>query len=84
MFTYYKNAGALPADCDIEAMIGEMRPWYDNYCFAKECLKDNNRVFNSDMVLFYLRNYMMYKSSPEVNQFRPFAPISNYRYRRFG
>ena len=66
MFTYYKNAGRLPANCDIEAMIEEMRPWYDNYCFAKECLTDDNRVFNSDMVLFYLRNYMMYKSSPEI------------------
>ena len=31
MFTYYKHAGALPTDCDIEAMIDEMRPWYDNY-----------------------------------------------------
>ncbi|MDY4846292.1 MAG: AAA family ATPase, partial [Parabacteroides sp.] len=40
MFTYYKHAGTLPADCDIEAMIEEMRPWYDNYCFSKECLKD--------------------------------------------
>ena len=66
MFIYYKKAGSLPADCDIEAMIDEMRPWYDNYCFSKECLIDDNRVFNSDMVLFYLRNYMMYKSSPEV------------------
>ena len=66
MFTYYKQAGSLPADCDIEGMIEEMRPWYDNYCFAEECLTDNNRVFNSDMVLFYLRNYMMYKSSPEI------------------
>ena len=56
----------MPADCDIEAMIEEMRPWYDNYCFAEECLTDNNRVFNSDMVLFYLRNYMMYKSSPKI------------------
>ena len=66
MFTYYKNAGHLPADCDIEAMIEEMRPWYDNYCFAEECLTDNTRVFNSDMVLFYLRNYVMYKSSPKI------------------
>ena len=65
MFTYYKGVGMLPGDCDIEAMIEEMRPWYDNYCFAKECLKDSNRVFNSDMVLFYLRNYIMYKSSPK-------------------
>ena len=66
MFTYYKEVGRLPADCDIEAMIEEMKPWYDNYCFAKECLTDDNRVFNSDMVLFYLRNYIMYKSSPEI------------------
>ena len=66
MFNYYKEAGLLPDNCDIEAMIEEMKPWYDNYCFAKECLKDGNRVFNSDMVLFYLRNYVMYKSSPEV------------------
>lgn len=66
MFKYYKEAGLLPDNCDTEAMIEEMKPWYDNYCFAKECLKDGNRVFNSDMVLFYLRNYVMYKSSPEV------------------
>ena len=66
MFKYYKEAGLLPDNCDIEAIIEEMKPWYDNYCFAKECLKDGNRVFNSDMVLFYLRNYVMYKSSPEV------------------
>ena len=66
MFNYYKEAGLLPDNCDIETMIEEMKPWYDNYCFAKECLKDENRVFNSDMVLFYLRNYVMYKSSPEV------------------
>ena len=65
MFTYYKEAGSLPANCDIEAMIEEMKPWYDNYCFSKECLEDGNRVFNSDMVLFYLRNYMMFKYSPE-------------------
>ena len=65
MFTYYKEAGSLPANCDIEAMIEEMKPWYDNYCFSKECHEDGNRVFNSDMVLFYLRNYMMFKSSPE-------------------
>ena len=66
MFTYYKGVGQLPADCNIDSMIEEMRPWYDNYCFAKECLTDDNRVFNSDMVLFYLRNYVMYRSSPEV------------------
>ncbi len=65
MFTYYKGVGMLPADSDVEAMIEEMRPWYDNYCFAKECLGDGNTVFNCDMVLYYLRNYVNYKHSPE-------------------
>ena len=37
-------------------MIEEMRPWYDNYCFAEECLKDNNRVF------FLLPNMTHYQS----------------------
>ena len=66
MFTYYKEAGQLPADCDIEAMITEMKPWYDNYCFAEECLENDVRVFNCDMVLYYLRNYVSYKSSPKI------------------
>ncbi len=66
MFTYYKNVGQLPADCDIEAMIEEMKPWYDNYCFAKECLKEPNRVFNSDMVLYYLSNYVEDGHTPEI------------------
>ena len=66
MFTYYKEAGQLPAESDIEAMITEMKPWYDNYCFAKECLESDIRVFNCDMVLYYLRNYISYKHSPKV------------------
>ena len=66
MFSYYKEVGMLPADCDIEAMITEMKPWYDNYCFAEECLDRDVRVFNCDMVLYYLRNYVSYKRSPEI------------------
>jgi len=64
MFQYYKDNEKLPKDADIEAMIEEMRPWYDNYCFAKECLSEE-RVFNSDMVLYYLRNYTIYGNVPE-------------------
>ncbi|MBO5180788.1 MAG: ATP-binding protein [Paraprevotella sp.] len=65
MFKYYKSVDMLPDDCDIHAMIKEMKPWYDNYCFAKQCLKDANRVFNCDMVLYYLRNYVSYGCGPE-------------------
>ncbi len=58
MFTYYKENGSLPADSDVEAIVNEMKPWYDNYCFAEEALAKSNRMFNCDMVLYYLRNYM--------------------------
>lgn len=65
MLLYYKEVGMLPAESDVEAMITEMKPWYDNYCFAKECLKQEARVFNCDMVLYYLRQYMDSGHSPE-------------------
>ena len=65
MLLYYKESGMLPAESDVEAMITEMKPWYDNYCFAKECLKQDGRVFNCDMVLYYLRQYMDSGHSPE-------------------
>ncbi|MGN0048580.1 MAG: ATP-binding protein [Bacteroides sp.] len=65
MFTYYREAGMLPAESDVEQMIEEMRPWYDNYCFAKECLTDGNRVFNCDMVLYYLRHYVSRGQGPK-------------------
>lgn len=65
MLLYYKEAGMLPSESDVEAIIAEMKPWYDNYCFAKECLKQEERVFNCDMVLYYLRQYMDSGHSPE-------------------
>ena len=65
MFTYYQQAGKISADCDIEAIIREMKPWYDNYCFSKRALETQSRVFNCDMVLYYLRNYMSRGEAPE-------------------
>ena len=65
MFTYYKEQGLLPKDCDIDAIVNDMKPWYDNYCFAKLALRKSIRMFNCDMVLYYLRNYMDYGQAPE-------------------
>ena len=64
MFTYYKEHGSIPADSDIDAIVNDMKPWYDNYCFAEEALKKKPRMFNCDMVLYYLRNYMDNGCSP--------------------
>ena len=34
-----------------------MKPWYYNYCFAEECL-DEPPMYNSDMVLYFVYNYI--------------------------
>ena len=65
MFTRYRDAGQIPADSNIEAMIEEIKPWYDNYCFSEACLNSKVRVFNCDMVLYYLRNYMDNGKAPK-------------------
>ena len=65
MYNYYKDAGKIPEKCNVEAMINEMKPWYDNYCFAKGSLQSKNRIFNSDMVLYYLRNVLSTGHGPE-------------------
>ncbi|GBU08192.1 hypothetical protein AwDysgo_15230 [Bacteroidales bacterium] len=53
MLTYFKDQGRIKHEVD--EIIDVMRPWYNNYCFAKECL--GNNMYNSDMVLYYLVNY---------------------------
>ena len=65
MFAYYKEVGGIPATSDIEVMIDEMKPWYDNYCFSEDALKNQSKVFNCDMVIYYLRNYIDRGEAPK-------------------
>ena len=62
MFRYYRQNNILTGD--IETMIAEMKPWYNNYCFARMAL-DNDRVFNCDMTLYYLRSQTDFHRAPE-------------------
>lgn len=62
MFCYYQKYGMLIGD--IEAMITEMKPWYDNYCFARMSL-NGDRVFNCDMTLYYLSSQVQKQRPPE-------------------
>ena len=62
MFCYYQQNDMLKGD--VEAMITEMKPWYDNYCFARMSLNDD-RVFNCDMTLYYLNYQVQRGRSPE-------------------
>ena len=64
MFEYFKSAGKVRPDCAVESVIAEMKPWYDNYCFSEDALRTQSRVFNCDMVLYYLRNYIETGESP--------------------
>ena len=64
MFEYFKSAEKVRPDCNVESVIAEMKPWYDNYCFSEDALRTQSRVFNCDMVLYYLRNYMETGESP--------------------
>lgn len=65
LFTYYQKQGKIPADRDIEAIIKEMKPWYDNYCFSESAFETQSKVFNCDMVLYYFRNYMRKGEGPK-------------------
>lgn len=65
LFSYYKALGTIRPDCNIEAVIDEMKPWYDNYCFSEDALHTQSRVFNCDMVLYYLRNYISRGEGPK-------------------
>lgn len=63
MFQYYKDCEQLKGD--IDEMITEIKPWYDNYCFSEESLNRDPKMFNCDMVLYYLRQKIDLGYSPK-------------------
>lgn len=65
MFNYYKDKGEIAANANIDDIVNEMKPWYDNYCFSKSALTSQSKIFNCDMVFYYLRNYLSSGKGPE-------------------
>ena len=63
MIRYYKDAGLISADT--EDMIEDMKPWYNNYCFARASLATDPKMFNTDMVTYYVKHHIDFGSSPE-------------------
>jgi len=55
MLDYYRQYYEFRHTTD--ELIEAMRPWYDNYCFSEDCL-DEPSMFNSDMVLYFVDNYI--------------------------
>ena len=62
MVRYYHDTGLLKGDED--SIIADMKPWYDNYCFAEECYNVNPRIFNSNMVLYYMNSMITTGHAP--------------------
>ncbi len=51
MLTYYSQYFKFP--CSVDEIIETIRPWYDNYCFAKRSF-GKTTMYNSDMLLYFL------------------------------
>ena len=49
---------------DPGAIVREIKPWYDGYCFASERVGTES-VFNSDMVLYHLKSLVAKGRPPE-------------------
>ena len=57
MIRYYQSVGQLQGRTE-DSLVEEMRPWYDNYCFAQEKVDTDPKMFNCDMVLYFLNRVM--------------------------
>lgn len=55
MLTYYSGVSLF--NHSVEELIGKMKPWYDNYCFAPGSYGQTT-MYNSCMVLYFVDNYI--------------------------
>ena len=65
MIRYYKEVGAIKPEFTEDSIINDIKPWYDNYCFAKDSFGKEPSMFNSDMVCYYLSNLIKNGQRPE-------------------
>lgn len=56
MLTYYTDTLGLH-NHTIDELINIMKPWYDNYCFAKSAYGETT-MYNSNMVLYFIDHYI--------------------------
>ena len=56
MIRYYKEVGAIRPELTEDSIVADMKPWYDNYCFAARSYGKEPSMFNSDMVCYYMSN----------------------------
>lgn len=56
MIDYYRGEGAIRETAD--EILPVIRPWFDNYCFALKCYGREEGVYNTDMVMNFVRRYV--------------------------
>ena len=57
---YYISEGAIPAD-EREKILEILKKNYNNYCFSE---KTDEKVYNTDMVLYFFNKYFQKGASP--------------------
>ena len=68
MIRYYQSVGMIEDDGNggvEEDLLAQMRPWYDNYCFADECFDTDPKMFNCDMVIYFMRSLTVNRRLPK-------------------
>ncbi|MCK4765373.1 MAG: AAA family ATPase [Candidatus Aminicenantes bacterium] len=60
MLEYYKSAGKIKHDTSF--LLNIMNNWYGNYLFS---IHDKTRMYNSDMVLYFLKQYFKTQAVPD-------------------
>ncbi len=65
MIRYYKEVGAIGDDKTEDDIIADMKPWYDNYCFARRSFATDPKMFNCDMVCYYMSTLVDTGERPE-------------------
>ncbi len=68
MIEYYRGLGLIKIPTD--KLVADMKPWYDNYCFAVESFGVDPSMFNNDMVIYYLRSIIR-TGKPPVDMIDP-------------
>ena len=61
MLAYYKEETGF--EDSVDELIALMKPWYDNYRFSTKSLDEP--MYNSDMVLYFVSNYLPLRSAPD-------------------
>ena len=65
MIRYYKEVGAIKPELSEDSIIADIKPWYDNYCFAEESFGREPSMFNCDMVCYYMSNLIGLGNRPK-------------------